>query len=126
MSTAYPAGIDTYIVPGPTETLGGSNPTHPQLHKNECDAITAIQTVLGVNPQGSFASVAARLANYNYLHTQSTPSTTWTINHNLNRYPSVSTIDSSGNLMYGAVQYTSLNTVVITFGAAISGTASLS
>lgn len=126
MSTAYPGAIDTYVIPGPTETLGGSNPTHPQLHKNETDAITAIQTVLGINPQGSFASVAARLANDNYFFTQSTPSTVWNIPHNLGRYPSVSTIDSSGNLMYGAVQYTSLNTITITFGAAISGSASLS
>lgn len=48
-------------------------------------------------------------------------STIWNVTHNLNKYPSVTTIDSSGNTIYGDVQYTSLNALSISFSAALQG-----
>jgi hypothetical protein len=59
----------------------------------------------------------------NYLHQQMTPSTKWTINHNLGRYPSVSVIDSAGNVVYGDVKHLSLNSVQIEFAHAFGGKA---
>ena len=59
--TAYPGGYDTFIVPAPGSPLGGSVPTHTRVHKGLADALAAVQTTLGLNPQGSFATVAARL-----------------------------------------------------------------
>lgn len=37
------------------------------------------------------------------------------IDHNLNKYPSVTVVESTGYMRYGTVQYISLNTVEITF-----------
>lgn len=61
----------------------------------------------------------------NYLHEQGTASASWTITHNLGKYPSVVTIDSSGKEIIGAVSYPDLNTVQIDFSSGFSGTATL-
>lgn len=50
-------------------------------------------------------------------------STTWVVTHNKGTYPVVTTIDSSGNIIYGSVVYNNLNTVTITFNTPQSGTA---
>ena len=60
-----------------------------------------------------------------YTHTQSVASASWTITHNLNKYPSVTVVDSAGSVVVGDVQYLSLNDVVITFSGPFSGTAYL-
>lgn len=60
-----------------------------------------------------------------YDYTQSTASATWTIQHNLNKYPSVSIVDSGGNVVMGEITYTDVNNLTITFSASFSGKAYL-
>ena len=60
-----------------------------------------------------------------YIHKQVIASNTWEITHNLYKYPSVSVVDTGGNVVIGDVEYTSLNTLVIKFTAPFSGTAYL-
>lgn len=62
----------------------------------------------------------------NFTFVQSTPVTTWTVNHNLSKYPSVSVFDNNNILIEGCVEYVSIDQVVITFNQAIAGTATLS
>lgn len=61
----------------------------------------------------------------NYLHTQTVPSTTWIINHNLDKYPAVTIVDSAGSEVEGAVQHVSRNQVVLSFNVAFGGSAFL-
>lgn len=62
-----------------------------------------------------------------YIHQQVTPSTTWTIDHNLGFDPAgIRIVTSGGSELEGAVTYTSPNQVVVTFSTAFSGTAYLS
>lgn len=56
-----------------------------------------------------------------YEHTQSVASDTWTINHALNKYPSVVVIDSGGSTVLGDITYPTLNQVVLQFSAPFSG-----
>lgn len=56
-----------------------------------------------------------------YTHTQITPAAIWTIKHNLEKYPSVTVVDSAGSVVLGAVKYISENEIEITFSAAFSG-----
>ena len=72
-------------------------------------------------PQGPPGSTTA--ANVFYVHTQSTPSATWTIDHNLGGNPTAVVQDSSGTTCEGNFSYPSLNRLVITFSAAFSGVA---
>jgi hypothetical protein len=62
MTTSYPGGIDNFTNPTSTDTLSSSTVPHASEHANANDAIKAIETELGTNPKGSYASVSARLA----------------------------------------------------------------
>ena len=73
----------------------------------------------------TFPGEAAATGDKHYLYDQPTPSTDWTITHNLGKQPSVEVIDSGGNLVFGKVEYPSLNTVIVRFSVPFSGTATL-
>lgn len=60
-----------------------------------------------------------------HVHTQGTPSATWTITHALGGYPSVFVVDSARTVVYGEVNYLSTSQVVVNFSAAFSGYAYL-
>ncbi|WP_051221223.1 RES family NAD+ phosphorylase [Eremococcus coleocola] len=61
----------------------------------------------------------------NYVHTQQVASDIWEINHSLNKYPSVTIVDTSGNLVIGNVHYISTSKIVVKFSAPFSGVAYL-
>jgi hypothetical protein len=60
-----------------------------------------------------------------FTFTQATPSTTWNIQHNLNKFPSVSVVNNNNILMYGETAYIDKNNLTITFSAGFSGKAHL-
>ena len=60
-----------------------------------------------------------------YLHTQSTPSTTWTINHNLGFRPAVELLDAGSQEIDGEVAHPSVNQTVVTLNPATAGLARL-
>ena len=59
----------------------------------------------------------------NYIHNQVVASGTWQIQHNLDKFPSISVVDSGDNLVVGEVKYIDLNNVLITFTSVFSGKA---
>lgn len=59
----------------------------------------------------------------NFVFTQSTPSTDWIIQHNLNKFPSVNVVNINNVLMYGNVIYIDTNNLRIEFSAGFSGKA---
>ena len=60
-----------------------------------------------------------------FVFTQPSPATTWTINHGLNKFPSVSVVNNNNILMYGNTTYTDKNNLTINFSAGFSGKAYL-
>jgi len=61
-----------------------------------------------------------------FKHTQSAESNTWTINHGLNKKPSVTvTTAATEAVVIGEVTYTNNNTLVVSFEAAFNGIAYL-
>lgn len=57
-----------------------------------------------------------------YVHDQASPSTTWTIDHNLGYYPNVQSFDTNGvELLGGTKSHSSLIQTVITWAVAVSG-----
>ena len=62
---------------------------------------------------------------HNYVHTQMVPSDTWTINHDLNKKPSVTIIDSAGSWVMGDIEYPSDSQVILRFSHPFDGTATL-
>lgn len=61
----------------------------------------------------------------NFVFTQSSASATWTVNHTLNKFPSVSVVDSAGSIVIGNVTYNSTSQITLTFSASFSGKAYL-
>ncbi len=61
----------------------------------------------------------------NYTFTQSTPASVWTINHKLDKFPSVTVMDSAGTKVFGDVEYIDENTCIVRFNYAFSGKATL-
>ena len=55
------------------------------------------------------------IGDITYTHNQSSTSDTWTITHNLNRFPSVTVVDSTNTIVIGTVVYNSVNQLTITF-----------
>lgn len=58
-----------------------------------------------------------------YIHTQAAPALQWTVSHNLNKYPSVSIVDSSNEEVIGEVEYVDTNNLIVKFTAPFSGEA---
>lgn len=61
----------------------------------------------------------------NFVFTQGVPSSKWVINHPLDKFPSVSVVDSSGQEVICTIDYIDVNTVEVSFNVAFSGQAFL-
>lgn len=84
---------------------------------------TVSQPNINVSISGVIASTGS--GDKNYVHTQASPSATWTIDHDLAKRASVSVVDSAGSIIICDVSYTSDNQVVLTFDSSTSGQAYL-
>lgn len=62
-------------------------------------------------------------ADKNYVHNQPVASATWSVQHNLNKFPSATMVLSTGQKGYGDVTYVDKNNLTITFASAESGKA---
>lgn len=87
--------------------------------------------------KGNFIDISQTLTNQvdfevvniptdaNFIFTQSIPTTTWNITHNLDKFCSVEVVSDSNVIKYGNVTYVDKNKLTITFSAAFSGKAYL-
>ena len=64
-------------------------------------------------------------AVHDFTFTQPTPSVEWTIQHNMDKFPSVSVVNNNNILMYGNTTYVDTNNLIINFTAGFSGKAYL-
>lgn len=60
-----------------------------------------------------------------YTHEQGTSASTWSITHNLDKYPSVTVVDSAGTKVECVVTYIDSNECELKFNAAFKGKAYL-
>jgi hypothetical protein len=96
-------------------------------HASLSDYLTV--TVTNRTNQGSFiADKYYGLAIFaegdkHYTHNQGLASATWNVAHNLNKFPSVSVVLSTGQKGYGDITYTDANNLTISFAGAESGKA---
>jgi hypothetical protein len=62
---------------------------------------------------------------FSHIHNQTVSSSTWSITHNLNKFPSVSIVDSSNAEVIGEVEHINANSLTVKFSAPFSGKAFL-
>ena len=65
------------------------------------------------------------IADKEFIFTQSSAGSNWSINHNLNKFPSVTVVDSANNIVIGDITYNDKNTLTINFTSSFSGKAYL-
>ena len=107
-------GIDTAFI--------DMTPTSAQTGNVE---VTASLSATGTPDNTKFLrgdNVWAR-ANETYTFVQAGASATWTVQHNLDKFPSVTMVLSTGQKGYGDIVYIDENNLTITFASAESGKA---
>jgi hypothetical protein len=76
-------------------------------------------------PTANEITIASLNDDANFIYTQSIASATWNINHNLDKFCSVSVVDTANQIVIGDVTYVGSNSLTITFSAPFSGKAYL-
>lgn len=77
--------------------------------------------LIGVQKDGKTVTLQSKT----FIFEQGIASDTWVINHNLNKKPSVTIVDSADNVVEGAEKYIDENTIEIYFNGAFKGKAYL-
>ena len=120
--------------PGEVLTVATTGPQGPtgSAATLSVGSVTTVANGVGSSVSNSGTLTAAVLdfileagpaVNATVVHTQSSSASTWTVNHNLGRYPSVDVIDSAGTQVIGDIQHTSINQAVLTFDNPFAGKA---
>ena len=78
-----------------------------------------VDTVLSNN--SNWSPLLGSGSDSSFVYNQVSPTTIWNVNHNLNKMPSVTVVDSGGTEVEGLVHYVDLNNIQITFSAAFAG-----
>lgn len=86
-------------------------------------SVTNTNTVTTVTINNIGNSPVSTTFNYAYIHDQSTPSATWTVSHNLGKFPSVTIVDSANSEIIGEVNFVNNTTLTLSFSAPFSGKA---
>jgi hypothetical protein len=68
-------------------------------------------------------TISSGVGDKNFVFNQAVASTTWTVQHNLNKFPSCTMVLSTGQQGYGDVTFIDENNLTITFASAESGKA---
>lgn len=80
-------------------------------------------TILKIDQEATAVGISAVKTDAHYTHTQSVPSSEWSIQHNLGKRSSITVVDSTDSVVFGDVNYIDSNNVTITFNGAFSGKA---
>ena len=110
------------IVNGGTFNVGNMGVSSSS--SNNYDVLYNKPSINGVTLEGNKTSEELNIVgDKEFVYTQSTSSDVWMIQHNLNKYPSVTVVDSGNSVVAGEVIYIDKNNVRITFTSAFSGKA---
>lgn len=103
--------------------------TPPAMAQNPSNFLAVALLTAGAGPKGDTGAQGppgqSASGDLTFTYTQVAAATTWNVTHSLNKYPSVSVVDSGNSLLMPDVHYTDPNSLTITFGSATSGKAFL-
>jgi hypothetical protein len=60
-----------------------------------------------------------------FIFNQGVPASTWNIQHNLGKFPSITVVDTAGTVVMGQYDYVDNNNITLTFAAGFAGKAYL-
>lgn len=112
------------ITTAPSTTTPPSDPAIAILQSKVAQLSLSIAWLQGGLAEEQ-AAIDALQAGGTFEYAQMTASSTWVIEHNLGKHPSVTVIDSGGDEVEGHLVYDSDDQLTLIFSAAFSGTAYL-
>ena len=95
-------------------TIGGVNTSTSSVAIKQPSVNVSVSGVIGTG-----------IDDAHYIHRQDMLSKVWAVEHNMNKYPSVTIVDSGDNVLYAEVEYIDKNNLEIRFVASTSGKAYL-
>lgn len=96
------------------------------LNADDLGIVDAAGHYVGTTIEAALAEVFVLASgSTTYTHDQTLALATWTVTHNLAKFPSVTVVDSAGTVVIGTVVYLDANTVELDFSTAFSGKAYL-
>ena len=121
-------GVDnkTYMTPLRTKQAILANKSGGGSGTNNYNDLEGKPKINNVTLEGNKTSSELGLTgDKHFVFTKSTPDSVWDITHDLDKYPSVTVVDSAGSVVIGDITYTSKSALTVTFSAAFSGKAYL-
>lgn len=103
-------------IPNCKPTSGGTNNYNDLKNKPTLNG----ETIKGDKTSGDYGLYGVNSPE-SFTYKQKEPSATWVIKHNLNKYPSVTVVDSAGTVVMGEYNFVDKSTVICTFSGAFSG-----
>lgn len=88
---------------------------------NDTGLSVAGEGLINVNTYNGVATVTS----VTYIHEQGVASDEWVISHNLNKFPSVTLVDTAGTQFEGRVEYIDENNCIVYMNGATKGMAYL-
>lgn len=89
---------------------------------NQVVTLTSGGAVLELESPAAAITLEAAGNDKHFEHVQSVASSSWTVNHNLDKRPAVTVLDSMGREMEGDVTHVTTLQLTIQFSAPFSGT----
>ena len=121
-------GVDnkTYMTPLRTKQAILANKSGGGSGTSNYNDLDNKPKINGVTLEGNKTSSELGITgDKHFTYIKSTPDSVWEITHNLDKYPSVTIVDSAGSVVMGDITYTSKSALTVTFSAAFSGKAYL-
>lgn len=97
----------------------------PTIEKVTGEKLKSKETEIGQNIEATVGNKLREYKGNTFVFENQNASGDWVITHNLNRYPSVTVVDTGGNEIIGDVKYSNSNEIIITFNGVFSGKAFL-
>lgn len=113
--------------PGPTIPPGphGKFPNDGFLINYEGLATDTAEVVINNQNRTIAVNVNKEGADQHFVYATPVPMASWEIDHNLNKYPSVTLTDWDGNVIGGDIKYINTNKVIVNLSEPICGRAYL-
>ena len=103
-----------------------SYPEIPSLEDRDLLLISDLSSEKNLTKRVELGELTAYINSSNtFTFTQGSPATVWNVQHDLEKFPSVSVINNNNIVVYGQVEYINKNRLTITFSAALTGKAYL-
>ena len=105
------------------------NPSFELSETENFDALFQIDSNLSVVGEGVINTVTENgtvtITSTTYIHEQGVASDVWVIEHNLNKYPSITLVDSANTQFEAQIEYDDKNTCTVYMNGATTGKAYL-